>query len=63
MPGPASKTLTKSTPTLLHSHRRCRKVGRINEIGVIRAFQQSRAHQDAGEPDSDVSTLYDDDRT
>ena len=62
-PGPASKPLTKSTPTLLHSHRRYRKVGGINEIDVIRAFQQSRTHQDVGGPDSDTSTSYDDDHT
>jgi transposase-like protein len=58
--GPASKPRTTISPTLLHSHRRRRKVGGINEIDVIRAFQQSCAHRDAGEPDSDAS-LDDDD--
>jgi hypothetical protein len=59
-PGPASKPLTTTSPALLHSYRRRRKVGGINEIDVIRAFQQSRAHRDAGEPDSDASTSDDD---
>ena len=60
-PGPISKLPTTTPPTLLHSHRRRRKVGGINETNVIRAFQQSRAHQDAGEPDSDTSTSDSDD--
>lgn len=55
-PEPISKLLKTTSPTLLHSHRRRRKVGGINEINVVRAFQQSRAHQDAEESDSDVST-------
>jgi hypothetical protein len=59
-PGPASKPLTTISPALLHSHRRRRKVGGINEIDVIRAFQQSRVHQDTGEPDSNASTLDND---
>jgi hypothetical protein len=54
-PGPAPKPLTTASSALIHSHRRRRKVGGINELNVIRAFQQSRAHQDAGEPDSDAS--------
>jgi hypothetical protein len=60
-PGPASNPLTTTPPALLHSHRRHRKVGGINEVDVIRAFQQSRVHQDVGEPDSDASTSDDDD--
>ena len=59
-PGPASKPQTATPLTLLHSQRRRRKVGGINEIDVIQAFQQSRAHRDAGEPDSDVSASDDD---
>src|SRR5580700_11748963 len=54
--GPVPKPRTTTLSALLHSHRRRRKVGGINEIDVIRAFQQSRAYQDAGEPDSDAST-------
>jgi hypothetical protein len=59
--GTASKPRTATSPTLLHSQRRRRKVGGINEIDVIRAFQQSRAYRNAGEPDSDVSASDHDD--
>jgi hypothetical protein len=59
-PGPALKPQTATLPTLLHSQRRRRKVGGINEIDVIQAFQQSCAHRDVGEPNSNVSTLNDD---
>ena len=59
-PRPASKPRTAMSPTLLYSQQRCRKVGGINEIEVIQAFQRSCAHRDAGEPDSNVSALDDD---
>ena len=59
--GPASKPRTATSPTLLHSQRHRCKVGGINEIDVIQAFQQSHAHRNAGEPDSNVSTLDNDD--
>jgi hypothetical protein len=60
-PGPAPKPLTTALSALVHSYRRRRKVGGINELNVIQAFQQSCAHQDAGEPDSNASALDSDD--
>jgi hypothetical protein len=63
-PGPRSKappTLTlAASAALIHGARRRRKVGGINEAEAIQAFRDSRAHYDAGDPDSDAS--LDDDR-
>ena len=58
-PGPRLKGPTTLTPAasavLIHGARRRRKVGGVNEAEVIEAFRSSRAHHDAGEPDSDDS--------
>jgi hypothetical protein len=58
-PGPRPKAPTTLTPTaaavLIHGARRRRKVGGVNEAEVIEAFRSSRAHYNAGEPDSNDS--------
>jgi len=63
-PGPRPKAPTTLTPAassaLINGARRRRKVGGINEAEVIEAFQSSRAHYDAGEPDSGASDSDDD---
>jgi hypothetical protein len=63
-PGPRPKAPTTLSPAasaaLIHGTRRRRKVGGVNEAEVIEAFRSSRAHHDAGEPDSDDSQSSDD---
>jgi hypothetical protein len=57
----AGKNPTKLTPALTTAlttgKPRCR-VGRVNEEQVIEAFQSSRAHAAAGEPDSSDEDEY-----
>ena len=59
-PRPRPKAPTTLTPAassaLINGARRRRKVGGINEANVIEAFRSSRAHYDAGEPDSDTDS-------
>ena len=63
-PGPRSKApptlIPAASAALIHGARRRRKVGGINEAEAIQAFRDSRAHYDAGDPNSDISS--DDDR-
>jgi hypothetical protein len=62
-PRPRPKAPTTLTPAassaLINRARRRRKVGSINEAKVTKAFQSSRAHYNAGEPDLSASDSND----
>jgi hypothetical protein len=55
-PGPRLKApttmSTAASTALISGAKRCRQVGGVNEAEAIEAFRSSRAHYEAGEPNS-----------